>query len=94
MRRKGFGRLARSLEVLHGSFMLLCRRARLERAEVFPLSGFVFLLRVKPVSARFEFPDHLDLRLVEDRDANVAPVSATAPFLLSVFIRDIIAPPL
>ena len=93
MRRKGFGRLTRSLEVLHGSFMLLCRCARLERAEVFPFSGFVLLPGVEPVLARFEFSDHLALRLVEVIGMQASLRRRAAPFLLSVFVRAKIAPP-
>lgn len=47
------------LEELNGSFVRLCGVARLERAEVAALAGArILLARVKPVFARFQFPDH------------------------------------
>ena len=48
-----------TLEILHRFFVLLCRGARLKRAEVSPFSCLrIFLPRVQAITARFKFSDH------------------------------------
>src|SRR5258707_6194767 len=47
------------LEVLHGTFVLLSRRARLERAEVAPFACLrILLARVEPVAADAKLANH------------------------------------
>ena len=53
-----------SLEVLNFSFVFLGRRKRCEGPKIPPLPGLgVLLPRVQPVLTRFEFPDHLSVRV-------------------------------
>lgn len=48
-----------ALKKLHRAFVLLCRRARAERAEVLAFARFkVFFARVKSIFARFKLPYH------------------------------------
>ena len=48
-----------ALEILHRFFVLLCRGARLKRAEVSPFSCLrIFLSRIQAITARFKFSNH------------------------------------
>ena len=67
------------LEELHGFLMLLCRRARLERAEVTALAGLgIFLARIEPVFAGGELSDHDD-RVCAATARATAPLSSLGP---------------
>jgi hypothetical protein len=48
-----------TFEGLHRLLVFLRRRPCLERAEISALPGFrIFLARIEPILARFQFPDH------------------------------------
>jgi hypothetical protein len=47
------------LEILHGTLVFFCRRARLEGAEIAALAGFrIRLAGIEPLFARLQFTDH------------------------------------
>ena len=57
---KGSPKLSLTFEELYGALVLLGGGATCEGAKVAALSGFrIFLARVKPVFAGFQFSDHL-----------------------------------
>src|SRR5258708_40220288 len=59
MQRRAESGPAPVVEVLHGTFVLLSRRARLERAEVAPFACLrILLARVEPIAAAAKLANH------------------------------------
>ena len=49
------------LEILNRAFVFLRRRLAIERAEIFSFPGSrIFLARIQPILAGFQFPNHND----------------------------------
>src|SRR5258708_1940626 len=74
MSRSGESGSAPVLEVLHGTFVLLSRRARLERAEVAPFACLrILLARVEPIAAAAKLANHCRASLcgLDDLQATV-----------------------